>query len=158
MGAWTKIFTDNSVEHGFDSDIKAGKASWSQGRLTNISKVQISEKLIEGVLSVPNTDWHHFDRYEAQIYMGQAVSTRVFRVIQAKITCDHFNKYICYNIDNTKFVWASIEEEPPKDKTISCIKINEILVNKWISLGISLKKCFLFVGERGSLNGHKQIS
>lgn len=160
MGLWTKVFRDGSVEHGLDSDIDAGKASWSKGRLTDIIEVQISEKTSEGVLSVPETEWHHFDRYEAYVAgVGTASSVRIYRVIQSKILQEHLGQYICYNIDDPKFLWASILREPSGDTNVKSLKISEDFVGQWLSLQVSATRKFgLSIGERGKLYGHQQIS
>lgn len=161
MGAWIKFFEDGSSEHGHDLEIKNKTASWSQGKLSDIAKVQISERMNEALLSIPKTEWHQFDRYEALISgIGKAESTRVARVIQAKIGIQHLGMYLCYNIKDQRFLWANISSCPPElDGSQEHIKITDVFLNKWISICISsTKKGLLWVGERGKLNGNKQIS
>lgn len=38
---WVKIFTDGTVEEGYDYLVNAGLASWSKGRLHGIKSVQL---------------------------------------------------------------------------------------------------------------------
>jgi hypothetical protein len=157
MGAWIKVFEDGSIERGLDSDILNKKASWSKGSLSGIAKVQISEKMTEGLLSVPQTDWHHFDRYIADIScVGKATSQRICRVIQAEIKPQHIGAYLCYNIKDQRFVWASVANSFSKQDAQNVIQITNDLVGKWISLCVSSSgNNFVWIGERGKLNGYK---
>jgi hypothetical protein len=157
MGAWIKVFNDGSTENGLDSDIEAKKASWSKGRLSDISKVQIYEKMIECVLSVQETNWHQFDRYTADISsVGTVKSKRIGRVIQAEIKQQHVGMYLCYNIEDHRFLWANVTNYASKQDSQKVIRITSNLVGQWISLCISSSKNgTLWIGERGKFNGHK---
>jgi hypothetical protein len=160
MGTWIKLFNDGLSEVGSDSDIDQNKASWSRGRLDNIYSVQITERILDGELRVPDTEWHQFDRFEVSVgTSGTTSGKRIARVIQAKIQDCHMGMFICYNIDNSKFLWASIESCLPKSEgTQRAIKITDAYLGQWLSLRISAnRKSEIYIGERGKLNGNKQV-
>jgi hypothetical protein len=163
MGTWIKVFEDGSTERGSDSKIANKLASWSQGRLSNIVSVQITDRMIQAVISAPKTDWHHFDRYEALISgPGVADSKRVARVVQAEVKSSHVGMYVCYNINDLKYLWVDIVNSPllgEPTNPVETMIITEEDVGKWLSVCIGHGiGCKIFLGERGKFNGHKQIS
>ena len=96
LGSWVKSFTDGSKEDGPDYLINAGQASWSKGKLSNITEVFLSFGFYAATLVIPNTQWHQFDRYS--IKLGEDdVATRKYRYIQAQIQKAHVGLYLCYN-------------------------------------------------------------
>jgi hypothetical protein len=160
MGTWIKLFSDGPSEVGCDSEIEKGNASWSRGRLDSISGVQITEGTIDGELRIPNTEWHQFDRYESSLGgIGVSPIKRVARIIQAKIQEHHLGMFLCYNIDDSKFLWASVESCLPKSEGIQrAIKITDTYLDHWLSLCICANRKYeLYIGERGKFNGNKQV-
>lgn len=151
MGSWVKIFKDQTKEHGSDKDIELKKASWSKGRLDNIISVQLFEKSVCCVLSVPNTEWYQYDRYMASLSVGSQ-SFRSARVVQAKITPSHVGKYI----SSSYAPGALLIEINTKSKNGILVKAKD--VNLWLTAYILVnKKIGLTVCEKGAFNGDKQI-
>lgn len=156
MGAWIKKFRDESIEVGSDIDIEAGKASWSKGRLDDISNVYLYDGLSGASLSFPKTNWHQFDRYT--VNLGEKTRpSRIFRAIQSLIKKEYLDKYICYNCSNIRFIWACIEDSP--DEYISYIKIKPEYIGMWFTSLISnTNKPQLFLTDKGKFYGGKQLS
>jgi len=155
MGIWIKFFEDRTRERGSDKDISNGQASWSKGKLDNIRCVQLFEKNLCCALTVPNTEWHQYDRYMAS--MGAVDCTikqsfRSARVIQAKITPEHVGKSISC-VSSTGVFLAELTCDA-KDATL----IKEENVGLWITLYIlangqaGMKFC-----EKGAFYGDKEI-
>jgi len=95
MGYWVKFFKDGTQECGTDEAISKKSASWRMGRLSEIEAVSLGEIRREVTLTAPeNTEieWHQFDRYEVVVSNGTQEASRMFRVIQAKITEDLVGK------------------------------------------------------------------
>lgn len=91
-GGWIKKFYDNQEEYGFDSLVKSKKSSWSKGRLHDIESVFLFNKecLTRYALSIPNTEWHQFDRFCCISNSdNEPVVRRMARVVQAKINQEH---------------------------------------------------------------------
>jgi hypothetical protein len=153
MGTWIKTFTDGSIECGSDRDIKKRKASWTQGRLTDIEAVKIFEKNLCGVLNIPNTEWHQYDRYMASILSPNPQSYRTARVIQAKITPEHIGKYI-NPIQLAGIVLVDLDDKPNNDN----ILITKDYVDSWITFYILCNgKTGIVICQKGAFNGDNQI-
>jgi hypothetical protein len=97
MSSWIKYFNDGSEEKGSDEDIEKGLASWSRGRLEGIESVSLFKEGHKASIVIPNTEWHHFDRYVALLEYGANESARVARVIQAEIKEDHVGRRLLYS-------------------------------------------------------------
>jgi hypothetical protein len=152
MGAWVKVFKDFTTEGGSDLEISKGRASWSKGRLKNIIRVFISEKLSSATLELPDTQWHQFDRMAC--IEGQTI--RLFRVIQAKILEHHKGSYLCYandkNSKKTYFSWCYLSDEP---KSQNSLLIESSHIGKWISIQVSSNDSpvFFLADRSGEFNG-----
>jgi len=100
MGAWLKIFKDGTKENGSDEKITKGKASWSRGQLDNIKEVKLFNIKQEASLSIPNTSWHQFDRYQVAVTTGKQKSEITHRVVQAEIKLHHINQFVvCFQTE-----------------------------------------------------------
>ena len=150
MGAWVKIFSNLTSERGSDYDIEVGKASWSKGRLNNITSVQIIENRLCGVLAVPDTTWHHYDRYTVLLgKYGTNISKRILRVIQAKITPQHIGKRIDHS-SSAFFLYVELKSTPKE----SGVLIRQE-VGKWISLYVcSNGKAGFSISSKGKIDDH----
>jgi len=152
MGAWIKFFKDGPSEHGSDIDINNGKASWSRGRLNNITFVQLFEDRTCLNMNVPNTSWHQYDRFVAPLgEYGKNVSARIARVVQAEIKSCHVGlsaQYICIN--HTAFInlQDSSDGRVITSKDIGLWITGYILYNGETGLEIC---------EKGAFNGDKFI-
>jgi len=148
MGSWVKYFQDASPEIGTDRAIEAGEASWSRGRLHDIVKVQLSNRLLTVIAEVSNTEWHQFDRYHA--YIGESEhpeSVRVARVVQAKVQKEHVGRDLLYN-NNTYLFQVTVNGEGRG------YKITEDNVGKWITISITDSKISWCFSEKGKLDGN----
>lgn len=129
MGAWVKIFTDGSRESGTDGQIEGGKASWSRGRLDSIDHVLLFDGFNSAILKVPNTDWHQFDRFIAELKgYGKIIPSRVARIIQAEIKPHH----VGMSIQKYKNVVHLDLYEVTNSKE-GCF-IEENCIGKWITI------------------------
>ena len=155
MSAWVKRFTDETTEVGSDQNIALGKSSWTKGRLDNIKEVFITDGLSSASFIFPNTQWHQFDRYKVEFDTKKSV--RIFRAIQVMITEDYVDKYICYNCNNARFMWACIKDF--RGKGASYFKIQNEHVSKWLTLLVSINdKPQLLLTEKGRFYGGIQLT
>jgi putative ribosome biogenesis GTPase RsgA len=146
LGSWVKLFCDGTKEFGSDFLIRCKKASWSRGRLTDIQSVFVEEGGVASCLTVPNTEWHQFDRYLVILESsGKQRSTLFAKVIQAKVTEEHVGKYISSSkIDSV--VYFSVEEKK------SGIMITSEDVDKWLTVAIKNKSINVFLGSKGQFD------
>ena len=152
-GCWIKIFDDNTKEHGSDSDIQAGKASWSQGRLNNIKEVLLFDNGFMIELSIPNTDWYQFDRYLAAVAIGKNVPERTHRVIQAEIKKHHVGNLLVGSIKNHTLFCYLINKDDKKEYDFK-VQIEEQHISKWISVVLSKHKRkmpIVLFGDKGKI-------
>ena len=116
MPGWIKFFCDGTKETGYDHEIEAGKASWSKGRLDDVSHVQISNGFNVCTLEVPDTHWHQFDRFIAPVGIGEQKPARTHMVVQAQTTPSHVGYVMIYSQPTSHMLWVTISREP---KTMS---------------------------------------
>jgi hypothetical protein len=157
MGTWIKTFNDGSIECGSDRDIQNKKASWTRGRLTDIESVKILEKNLCGILTIPNTEWHQYDRYMASLMSvktpNESQSHRTARVVQAKITPEHVDRYI-HCVHMAGIVLVDLGNEPNNDN----ILITKDCVGLWITLYILCNgKIGIVICQKGAFNGDDQV-
>lgn len=154
MGAWLKLFIDGSSERGSDLDIAEGKASWSRGRLDNIKSVQLFDKTLCCVLTVPDTNWHQYDRYIAPLgIVGKGISTKTARVVQAEIKPEHLGMGVTIS-SSTGVLFVSLCDTPSKND----ILISQDHVGLWLTTYILINGHIGFIiSQRGAFNGDKQI-
>jgi hypothetical protein len=129
MGRWIKFFTDGSLENGSDEKIREGKASWSKGRLTDIKEVSLLNLNYMGTLTVPDTEWHQFDRLMVPVSEGIHVPQYIYRVVQAEIQAQHIGMYINFFRESDEIIYCCRLSH-------GCSYTNQILdshVGKWIS-------------------------
>lgn len=153
MSMWVKHFIDGTKEIGTDSDIQKKEASWSRGRLENISYVEISNKIVLASLSVPNTEWHHFDHFIVGVDLGKPSSQRVLRVIQAKIKDEHVGNLILPKWYGSYYFSVTIEK---LNINKECIPITKDMRDKWITIVFPERGAPKYlITERGRFNEYK---
>ena len=154
MGAWLKLFKDGSSERGSDSDIAEGKASWSRGRLDGIKSVQLFDRTHCCALTMPNTQWHQYDRYMAMLgATGNNMSTKTARVVQAEIKPEHIGKAI-HITNSARTILVYLCENIPKGD----ILISQEHVGLWATVYIlNTGKIGFVISQRGAFNGDEQI-
>lgn len=130
MGMWIKHFIDGTSELGTDNDIKNKEASWTKGRLKDIKSVELSNKIVLANLSVPDSEWHHFDHFVVNPELENPVSIRVLRVIQAKIQKEHIGMFVNSLVSGKFNFYFSIENEDSNNSII----ITDELVDKWATV------------------------
>jgi len=161
MGAWFKIFEDKTEERGLDQDIKAGKASWSKGRLDGIKEVRIYDDRTTCSLYVQNTSWHQFDRFITEVVVGQtAKPTRIYRAIQAELKDHHVGQTLICSYTGAKFYWAIVQElRSLPTNYFFCKLIKQNNVGQWLTMVLPLKDypCIKF-SSRGKINDYEHIS
>ncbi len=95
MNGWIKKFADGTEEVGTDQDIGRKLASWSRGRLDNLTSVELRHNGSLVILEGSGEFWQS-DDYEAVVYHN--TSTLVTRRIQKKLhDADHIVMLNCLN-------------------------------------------------------------
>ena len=159
-GKWIKHFTDGSTEEGSDHNIAFGNASWTRGRLEDISKVELTNGAYNAILEVPKTEWLQFDRLQAMATIGKNIlPTRQYRVIQALIKPEHVGSYLLVGqsrIGKT-FFWKlakTLDSSITNDSYRNIIKdaIGPADVDKWFSVVVySDHPPIYLLSERGTV-------
>jgi len=135
MGAWLKLFTDNTKEHGSDKNIALGKASWTNGRLDNINEVRLFNHRQIASLSVPDTSWHQFDRFIAIVFPGTRTSEVTHRVIQAEIKSHHVGLSLVSSRTGDHFFWAIVQDiQNAKEISFFNKLITKEHIGKWLTV------------------------
>jgi len=156
MGYWQKVFTNGNREIGLDEDVDIGKASWSRGCLTDIKEVLLIDGLTHCKLTVPNTEWHQFDRFIVPVAAGKQTPIRTHRVIQAKICEHHVKQYLACSRSGGYFFWAIVSNIDAIGNSFFSKELLEIHVGKWITIILPHRGYpELLFGTRGKLNGNK---
>lgn len=137
-GCWIKVFEDETKEQGLDTDIQAGKASWSKGKLDQIKEVLLYDGYSASSLAVSNTNWYQFDRYTCPVSVGPQPSHRIYRVIQAEIQQSHLDQYIIGSVISSNLYWATITKNLDGHKYEK--QITEEDIGKWISIVMEQSK------------------
>jgi hypothetical protein len=131
MCGWIKLFADGTTEIGTDRDIKAGKASWSMGRLKDIYEVRLLNLKQVASLSVQATAWHQFDRYSVVISPVVQPSQITHRVVQAEIQTHHIGCSIICNESGGGVFWAIVHDAK---KGFFCKNITKHHLGKWLTM------------------------
>lgn len=84
MLGWIKNFQDGTQEVGADNVTNRGLVSWSKGRLTGITSVEIWEKDCMAVIEGISNYWQS-DDFEVQMMNNRSIPRRVIRRIQKQI-------------------------------------------------------------------------
>jgi hypothetical protein len=151
MGAWEKVFSDRTFEIGRDEDVNNNRASWSKGRLDDMVACWLLGFMCKILITIPDTEWHQFDRYEVPLAVGSHNGRRIIRVLQAKIQPEHKDCVIQYSIEGEfdhlqKFEFS---KEPSGDAP--SILIEEEHVGKWFTVTIdfngTIRFCFTDKGK-----------
>jgi hypothetical protein len=163
MGLWIKTFSDNTTELGSDKDIEAGLASWSKGRLSDIKEVQLSNDRVTCRLLAPNTNWHQFDRYAAQVVVGQTSTVKpvcLYRVIQAELQKHHLGNTLVCSRSGTRFYWAIVQECKVFDTPYFFSKsITQPFIGQWLTIVLPKEDYpYIRFSERGKINDNKHLS
>ena len=88
MNGWVKRFSDNTSEVGSDPVVQRREASWSRGRLDDITSVELHDTGHVAILEGFGEFWQS-DDYDVNIY--QSKPQLITRRIQKKI-----NTYDCF--------------------------------------------------------------
>jgi len=135
VGAWLKLFNDGSHEHGSDQLIAAGKASWTNGRLSDIAEVRLTNLRQTVSLSVPDTSWHQFDRFIVELAHGTQRSQVTHRVVQAEIKASVLGQYVICSKSGSHFFWTLVgKAEATRTNSFFSKLITERHVGKWLTL------------------------
>lgn len=151
--SWIKYFKDGTSEIGTKELIDKGKASWSNGRLSNLLKVYLSgfDKYI--IAEVDDVEWYQFDRFLSNFF-SESQDLMTARVLQFKLNKAHLDSYLCYNINkdepNLIFINSS------KTGTLST-RITDQFIDQWVSVILSKTKIEILLSKRGSISGSKSI-
>ena len=83
MNGWVKKFTDGNTEVGSDYDVKNKKASWSRGRLSHITSVELHHN--DSLIIIEGTgEFWQSDDLEARMMVNHSYNL-VTRRIQKRI-------------------------------------------------------------------------
>jgi hypothetical protein len=144
---WVKTFSDNTQEVGIDSLVNSRNASWSSGRLDDLTEVELSLYPRVITVKIDETEYHQFDRYNANLGDGnKIVPTRIARILQVKITDNHLGKYLLYNIirNNAYLITSSIQT---KDSFL----VTKDLIDKWATVILTKQGFFFQIGLKGKV-------
>ena len=148
-GAWLKLFYDGTKETGTDIQIQNKEASWSCGRLTDIETVHLSHSNLVGVLSVPHTSWHQFDRFALDTSTMRQY--RLYRAVQAEIQSHHIGQYLVSQISGRFMFWAFLSNLP-ENYNSDIMLIDPEMVGKWITLVVPATKLpYITLSNRGTV-------
>lgn len=162
MSTWIKKFIDDTEEYGDDKAIYEGRASWSRGRLEGIKECILTGFGHEVSISLPDTEWHQFDRMEVPVGVGQHKPVRRARILQAKITVEHTSSFIeelllgshvedkyDYYFDKRSY---SILEELPANSCLNhtFIEIKQKHLDKWFTIMIDDMGIHISFADKGS--------
>lgn len=84
MNGWIKYFADGTQESGSDADVHNKKASWSKGRLDNITAVAVVHGKLAAGIGGKGEFWQS-DDYEADLLINRP-SKLVVRRVQKRIS------------------------------------------------------------------------
>ena len=160
MGAWIKLFEDGTKEYGSDENIIKGKASWSKGQLDSIRRVTLLNSNNRASLSVPETSWHQFDRYQAVVAIGKQKSTITHRVVQAEITLDHVGQFLVCSSTEERFFRVDVQNLKDFGENDSLHKlITKDHIGKWLTIILPEKdNPTITFSIRGKMNDNQYIS
>jgi hypothetical protein len=148
-GTWVKFFTDGTQEHGSDIDIANRTASWSRGRLSDVTEVSISEGTRSVHLNAEDTEWHQFDRFVIPVATGTHRPQRTHRVIQAKIQPHHVGLLVEMKKTSTITLCSLVGD---KTKYTGEERIIEDDVGLWLTVILPAKdKPYAVIAERGKI-------
>lgn len=83
---WVKYFHDGTMEFGYDRDVDLGRASWTRGKLANMSGVAMKSGDVISYLLVAGEEESFFwqsDDYEVEL--GSRNPSRVVRRIEQQL-------------------------------------------------------------------------
>ena len=160
MGAWLKLFKDGTKEYGSDENIIKRKASWSLGRLKDITEVRLFNLSKEAGLLVPETSWHQFDRYQVIITTGTQQSEITHRVVQAEIKPHHVGQLLVGSPIGNCCFWGVVQNvEDFKKNSFFQKTITKDHIGKWLTVILSEEDPPAIVfSTRGQMYDHQRIS
>lgn len=124
MGYWLKKFTDGTFERGEDRTVALGLASWSKGRLYNMSSVELEHSNLVIKICGEGEYWQS-DTYESTFPMPSSRLTR--RRIERKIAeQDTFIK-VYTNNNKLKISFNSDVRNPG-----TLLPIEKHMINSWL--------------------------
>lgn len=129
QNGWVKKFADGSLEVGSDNDVRLKKASWTRGRLENMTGVELSYNGYLIILEGTGDFWQS-DDMEA-IFMGGVGSKVVKRRIQKKI--NEWDRYLFISQTNSH-AYFSVESSPRHEEFGVTKKLDNAYRNAWLTI------------------------
>lgn len=131
-----KSFADGKVEVGTDEDVSLKKASWSKGRLTGISSVEIHYNEARLIIEGTGEYWQS-DDYEVDF--GRKTPTIITRRIQKKINT--YDAFMCiYSVDKSMYIKVASFASDMGNTRNHIARIPDKNIGKWLTLEYNLKK------------------
>lgn len=133
MNGWVKYFLDSTVEIGTDNDVRLKKASWSRGRLSDMTgaKILFNNKgfLLQGIGSY----WQS-DDLDAKIF--DKTSSLAVRRLQKQIDKDDMWIYVTMTDTGKKFTVQNARQDPYSlpPANAQTYAVTKDLVGKWLTL------------------------
>jgi hypothetical protein len=159
MGAWLKLFTDGTLEHGSDELIAKREASWTRGRLDGIEKVRLFNRRRTCSLIVPNTNWHQFDRFSVIVSEGTQQPTITHRVVQAEIQSHHVGLYLVCSDSGANYAWTVVRELRDADRNRFHKKLTDKHVSQWLTVILPDRDYpGITFSTKGKMNDNQHIS
>jgi len=160
MGAWLKLFKDGTQEHGTDEKIARGDASWTRGRLKGIKEVRISNTKRVATLTVPETSWHQFDRFEVIVGTEIAKPNITHKVVQAEIRPHHTGQSLVCSLTGGQVSWAIIRDlKDVGEKSFFYKLITKNHIGKWLTVILPEKDYpAVIFSTRGKMNDNQYLS
>lgn len=134
MGSWLKLFTDGTSERGSDKDVDSHKASWTLGRHKGLCEVRLFHDLKTCSLSVPDTNWHQFDRFSVIVSEGRQEATRTHRVVQAEIFSSHIGLYLICSNSYSYYSWTVVRDLRDTDAKLFHRRLTKKHAGQWLTL------------------------
>jgi hypothetical protein len=123
MNGWVKFFTDGTTEQGFDDLVKTKQASWSKGRLEDITQVLIVHDETHITLRGVGKFWQT-DTLEARLLVDEGIIVQ--RTIYKKIQETDLFLTIHNSLPQLLDIKIDNKESP------NCIRIFPRWIGKWV--------------------------
>lgn len=137
MNGWIKRFTDGTYEAGIDKDVEQKRASWSRGRLTEMTSVELYHDkhllIIEGTGEFWQSDDYEIDLLESTPKL-------VKRRIQKKIK--ETDRFLMMSDKMPGYHYFSVQSSSMIRPTgTSCtVPIKEGTTGQWLTVEVDLLK------------------
>lgn len=137
MPGWIKKFSDGSTERGSDTDVQAGRATWSRGRLDSMVGASISAYDLEAVIEGDRVrPFWQSDTITHDISTGR--SGLLARRIQAQVLPGDL--YLAFRPHNGRGQAAGIWQVLPEVAQAHVELISPSSIGAWLVLEIDLER------------------